>query len=246
MRVMTSSEICKEGLEEFEKIWPQLDALIDEFVEEYKLKSNHRSLTRTRIKKLYIKYRAKVLRSYMAKGTERIDKHKIAACMMKATCVVHPLRFSTRDWFLIRFSPDTIDKNKEYPHTVEEMMIANECLALSIATSIVESYIAAHYKNGDESQPLLHSIHFPEPFPDGDDNYFRDVCVDLYYTRSRQISILTYSDIFFLWEKYSCRYDQCENLADKYREILSESGMSPAEIEKAVDAVRFQTRDITQ
>ena len=36
-RVMTSSEICKEGLEEFEKIWPQLDALIDEFVEEYKL-----------------------------------------------------------------------------------------------------------------------------------------------------------------------------------------------------------------
>lgn len=209
-----------EYKKEFDAMWSVIEILINEFKAEYGLNNKNLRFVKFRTKKLYRKYRTLFLKSYMMFNTVRIDKHKIASCMMKSLYIVKPLKLTFKDWFLVRFKPKSINKNNEYKHTVEEMLLANECLVLSVATSIVESYIVAHYNNNDIVQPLKHRIYFPEPFPEGDNNYLRDVCLALYYNNPRKIDIVTYANIFFLWEKYSCRWVQCENLLEAYKDIL--------------------------
>lgn len=225
--------------DEFDKIWVDVvDKLIDDFISTYKFKKvNHKNFLRFRAKRLYKKYRKVFMNSYMYFNTNKIDKHKVASCLMKTILVIKPLSLSLKDKIKIRFKTD------EYPYNVENILLANEYLSLSVAVSVLQGYIKAHNGKSDAAQPINHKIYFPTPFPVTDKSYLKDVCLDLYYINPHKFNTVTYANILFLLEKYSCRKVQCENLIEKCTQLLKDTGMSPEEVTKEICNVRFKERN---
>lgn len=127
--------------------------------------------------------------SFMINETKNIDRHKIAACMMKAILIAKPFRVNFFD------KAKQVLKNIEVPDMVYLM---NQNIALNVAILILQGYIAS-----DKHKAIKHNIYFPEPFPEDPKDYIRDVCLDLYYTKPHDVNTVTYANVFFLWEKYS-------------------------------------------
>ena len=127
----------------------------------------------------------------MAAGTEHIDRHKIAAVMLKAIMEVYPVRISVRH--ILR-----LWRRKE--PLAEKYIYANETLALYTALSIVENFSAC---TADGTPATAHSpITLPATF--NDSHYDLNTYIDLYFSkRTKQINILTFANVFFLLEKLS-------------------------------------------
>ncbi len=85
--------------------------------------------------------------------------------------------------------------------------------------------------------PLL----FPVPFRNEYEEYIDDVCLDLYYTGARKFNIITYANILFLLEKYTCHRVQSENFENKCKELLRDLGkMNECDIEETIEELRYK------
>lgn len=189
----------------------------------------------------YKRLRKKIIDLYMADDTVNIDRHKIAACVMKSVLLVKPLYiplkskikfiFSKKEYLFEIIKPNdsrkcSIDKIK---NEEKRYIYLNEYLALSIAIHILECYIKANDKN------FHHNIVAPAPFPEPDVDYWLDVCVGLGYSNIRRCSTITYANVFFLLEKYSCRKKRCDNLSEAYKSILQKNISLQKKYEKLLE-----------
>lgn len=111
--------------------------------------------------------------------TDVIDRHKTAACLMCA---------------IVDYSPFTIYKKG---YNCEDLLFANELLAIYSAISILECYT-----------PEL-KIKFPNTIYETRDvdSYIRTLCISLYTCKNSKqwkYSLLSYANILFLLEVWSC------------------------------------------
>ena len=229
--------------DEFDKIWDKVVIpLLNSLSAQYPIQVKRERRLYHKGRRLYHRYRNVFLRSFMYYDTDRIDKHKIASCYMKVILAIRPVHLSLCDWLLIRFNPKKYQDHRF--KDIETIVLMNQYLSLSVATSILNGYIQTLGDDDSHTdQPLTHRIYFPKPFRNGNEEYLRDVCLDLYYTRPGNINTVTYANVFFLLEKYSCRKVQCENLLDFSADMLREEGLDPTQIEEKLKAVRFKSRD---
>lgn len=215
--------------DEFDIIWDKVVCrLTVELSKDYNLKYKNLNNCRRRARKLYRKYKDIFIKSYMYWNTDKIDKHKSAACYMKSLLVIKPIYIP----FLERIKIGLVPSKSKYDfNVIETLLLINEYLAFSVGVTIVDCYIARNYEEDKSKHPLEHCICIPTPFHDGEDEYIKDVCLDLYYTPTRLINIVTYANIFFLLEKYSCRKIQTENLIDELSKSLTKD---------EIDKIRFR------
>lgn len=220
---------------EFEKIWESVvKVLISENSKKLGIKHKNFVLLKFKFKYYYTKYRAFIVKNYMTPDTIRIDRHKISSCIMKATLKVKPLYipvcsrikflFSSPNKHFVDFlSHELSQDEKTTPR--KYYLLFNEYLALGIAISVLESYIESDNRPGR----FKHSIVSPMPFPEPDEDYMLDVCIGLKKTKLKNVDLISYANIFFLWEKYSCRKKQCDNITDVYKKLLKKSGIQDEE-----------------
>lgn len=212
----------------FDTIWEKtVEKTCEIYLEKYGSGNlvNHIAKSKKKARRYYYESSRIFVYSYMRNMTHNIDRHKIASCMVKSILMARPLRVSFFDkvkWF---FTKENID---------DKIYLANQYVAINVAVLILEAYIRSDIK-----KEFKHRIFFPEPFPDGEKNYIKDVCLDLYYTSPRNFNIITYADIFFLWEKYSCRRAQGENLEDKCKELLKGTAKSEEEMEQIINSIKY-------
>lgn len=211
----------------FEKIWASVVVpTCTDFLSQYNLK-NYVSWSKRIAKSCFYDEVNLFVKSYMVKDTKNIDRHKIAACMIKAILVSKPLRVSFIDKVHLFFGKKKFDDDVIY--------LINQYIAINVAVIILEGYIRS-----DDKKIIKHRIYFPEPFPDGEKDYIKDVCLDLYYTKAKKINTVAYSNILFLWEKYSCRRVQCRNLESMCRKFLiKDCGTNNEYLDKRIDDIRF-------
>lgn len=220
----------KNKSNDFEKIWDEVVCpLIKETSNRLNLKQKNLSISRYFIGKIYDKEKNIFMNSYMVSSTNNIDRHKIASCLMKAILKIKPIKIPLNEKLQILFRKNKCGKN---------IFLANEFLSLSVATTIIQSYIKA---DKSESKKFKHPIIFPEPFPKHDDNYILDICLDLYYNNPSRFNTIAYANIFFLLEKYSCRKFQCDNLESEYKSLIIQSqNCSDEEAQKEVKEAKFK------
>ncbi len=145
--------------------------------------------SRNKIFKSYIKIRDNIKKKYMENADSNIDRHKIASIMMVAIEEVYPIKVSKKYIFKLWKSKKELDKRYVY---------ANETLAFFTALSIIENY--KDYGIDGKIEMTRKSITLPETFNESD--YAMNTCIDLYFgKRSKNINILTFSNVFFLLEK---------------------------------------------
>lgn len=227
---------------EFNAIWENsLEKMIKEFSELFGVKYKPLFLLKVMLNYFYNKYKETTVKTYMVWDTINIDRHKIAACIMKSILVIKPLyiplsaklkfTFTKKKYHQIlnhKIPKEKQDKNQSDPFR-KYFLFYNEYLAINVAKMILDSYI----NSGDNSR-FKHQIIVPEPFPETDHDYLRDFCIGLYYSKTKTFNPVTYANVLFLWEKYSCRKVQCDNLEAAYATLLKKDGMSEDEIEVEV------------
>lgn len=248
--------------DEFDKIWVNIVLpLLDKYCRKYGLKCKHRRYIETRVWHSYNNLRDLFIKKYMRYDVKNIDRHKIAACMMKAILNTKPFYIPLNIRFGILFTKNKLNKLFKTPEPYacdnninNYIFYANEYLALSVALSIIDGYIQA-----DSEKDMKHGMILPDPFSDDDPDYLLDVCIDLHFSGHRKINIVTFANVFFLWEKYSCRRTQCENLEEEllaqyichksFNELSEEEKNnvlenSPETIIKRIESIKFQNRDL--
>lgn len=239
------TDIKKNIYEEFSHIWDEiLINLINDNIIKLNVSCTFLSLKKILIKRLYYVYSMIFMKKYMVKETENIDMHKISACIMKSILIVKPLKISLIDRMNLFFNSKI---NDERYKTLKNI---NELLALSTAFSIMNSCIQA--------KKFSHELVFPIPFIIAEDSkfneateeekkeyqkrYIYDICVDLRSTGGFHFNFVTYANVFFLLEKYSCRYKQCENLEKECRRLLLKyNECSERDIENRIEQIKFYT-----
>ncbi|WP_432366521.1 hypothetical protein [Blautia luti] len=149
-------------------------------------------------KKIFQKYniiRDEFKKKYMDDSEVNIDRHKIASVMMAAIEEVYPIKISKKYVFQLWKNKEELDARYVY---------ANETLAFFTALSIIENY--KEYGIDGKIELKRKTIVLPETFNESD--YAMNTCIDLYFSkRSKNINILTFSNVFFLLEKMSILND---------------------------------------
>lgn len=230
---------------EINKIW--IESIRDSIIQvssDLGLKHKSISYLEKRIKKIYHKQKKYFIDSYMSPLSPNIDRHKIAACVMKTIMIVKPIQIPFGAKIKFIFSNKKlyeIISSKLTESDYKYVLLVNEYLALSIATSIIDGFIAI----SDNKKRLKHQICLPDPFPEEDDDYLLDLCICLYYTKGRNISTITFSNIFFLLEKYSCRRIQCNNIENAYKNSILEQNpnIDKEELSKFLENTRLNITD---
>lgn len=233
--------------EEYNKIW---DLIIQESINEHKNDFGLKTKInlKNRIGKQFNQQRDKFIKSFMVTEVCNIDRHKIAACIVKSILIVKPfyiplktklkLIFTNRELYqLLDINPKLIKKS-----CINNLIYyINEYFALSIALSIIDSYISA-----DDEKKIKHKIIIPDPFSDKDPDYLLDFCIDLHYNNIKRINIVTLANIFFLWEKYSCRRTQCDNFEKECKRLLLHYGECTSDnVNAKIDEIRFRIKNDT-
>ncbi len=234
----------REYKSEINKLWDEcILSIIVEMAEDLGLKYKRLSYLERRLKRVYGQLKNHFITTYMSIESPDIDRHKIAACALKAIMMVKPLYIPLRYRFKFIFTkkklyeiinPELTEADYKY------IILANEYLAWSVAASIIDGFI----KISENDKRLKHDILLPDPFPEDDDDYLLDLCICLHYTKSRYISTIMLSNTFFLLEKYSCRKIQCENIEKAYIEDLMkyESEKSEDEHRAYIERIRLNIK----
>lgn len=137
-----------------------------------------------KIYKYYEKKRLEIRRFFMCEETKPMDRHKIGASIMYAT-----------------LKSKVFSVNRMIPSLPEQILMANEYLAVYLALGIIESYKRDELKKDDWL------IKIPEAYHGGEDAYIKLLCKALYCIPSiNHFDIFAYSNILFLLEKYT---DDC-------------------------------------
>ena len=175
--------------ETYDRIWNNIIFPIYENICDNGNNISFNERTKNKIFRRYKKIRDKVKRKYMEDSEANIDRHKIASVMMVAIEEVYPIKISKKYIFKMWKSRQELDRRYIY---------ANETLAFFTALSIIENY--KDYGIDGKIEMARNSIVLPETFNESD--YAMNTCIDLYYgKRSKNINILTFSNVFFLLEK---------------------------------------------
>ncbi len=233
---------------EFEKIWTDtVEQLIIEFSELLGVKHKPLSWLKFILRYHYTRQKKYVKKAYMKKNTINIDRHKVSACIMKSILTAKPLfiplckkiKFLCSSASSLHSIIDSEIKticNEDKLQDIEKYYIyLNEYLAVSVAVSILDGYIMSD----EDEDRFKHHIVMPEPFPKPDEDYLLDVCIGLYYSGVKGFNPITYANVLFLWEKYSCRKTQCDNIIASYTSTLYNQGMSTEEIENFLNNARL-------
>lgn len=137
-----------------------------------------------KIYKYYEKKRLEIRRYFMYVETKPMDRHKIGASIIYAT-----------------LKSRVFSVNRMIPDLPEQILMANEYLAIFLALSIVESYKRDELNNDDWL------IKIPEAYHGGEDAYVKILCKALYCIPSiNYFDIFAYSNVLFLLEKYTDDY----------------------------------------
>lgn len=234
--------------DEFDKIWDiVIKNMIVSFSNKYNVKHKSLNSLRKRIKANYNKQRDYFINSFMDKSVNNIDRHKIASCCIKSILICKPfyVPFSIKRKFLFSnenisdFFDMKLDESNDKISTTDKnnyIFYINEYLSLAVASAIIDGYIYA-----DQNKELKHTIIYPEPFPDEDCDYLLDICIDLHFSGTKKLNIVTFANVFFLLEKYSCRRVQCDNLEKAYFKDYMQ--LHP---EKTKDEVELYIKQIRQ
>ncbi len=116
----------------------------------------------------YINIKETVKKHYMSNKQQNIDRHKIAACLMKAILEVYPLRLSIMHVIKLWHSKK---------HLEEKYIYANETLAFYSGLSILENF-KDYDINGHNSTARV-SIKIPKTY--NESNYLLNTYIDLYF-----------------------------------------------------------------
>lgn len=208
--------------DEYDKIWNKiLLPIILMYSRNYGVKHKPISFLKKIIYNYYNNYRDIFLKRYMTYGVVDIDRHKIAACFLKCILEIKPLYIPLSAKIKIIFSNKEIhqilgvyDNQLSNRDLNNRIYYINEYIALSIAMSIINSYIEK-----DSGKPLKHTLIVPDPFPKNTPDYILDICINLHFCKKKSFDLATLSNLFFLWEKYSCRRVQCENLEKELKSL---------------------------
>lgn len=229
---------------EFDDVWKSIvEGMITEAATLFGIK--HKSLfwVERKLRRRYNAYKDTIVKTFMVMDTVNIDRHKIAACLIKAILVTKPLyipllakiKFIFSDKYFNEILPHEINSNEDESLN-KYFILFNEYLAIDVAVAVLNSYI----NSDDRPGRFKHSIVMPEPFPEPDTDYLRDVCIGLHYSRAKEINPVAYANSLFLWEKYSCRKAQCDNLQMSYESFLSaEAGMTHEQIKATIKKAKF-------
>lgn len=142
-----------------------------------------------RFRKIYVHYQRKrneIKSNYMMPPVKALDRHKVAACMVYAILRSKVIRV-----------------NKQIVHLPNELLMANEYLAVYVGINIVEQY--KRDEIGGESK---YKLFFPITYHEDDEEksaFIDNLCKSLYYLKPKikQMDIFAYSTIFFFIEKYT-------------------------------------------
>lgn len=236
---------------EFERIWDNIiEPLVESASVKFGLKYKKFFYIKPIMRYLYQKYKDIIVKSYMLINTTNIDRHKIASCIMKAILVVKPLYiplnkklkflFSSKDVRYDSILDCEFDENEKRGSLDKYFLFYNEYLALGVAIAIVNSYINSDDKEGR----FKHDIVMPEPFPEPDTDYLLDVCIGLHYTKKSKINTITYANVMFLWEKYSCRRERCNNLKATFENYLKEFYKSDETVKRIINDAEIKILEI--
>lgn len=179
-------------VEDFEDFCSKvIDSYIEELMEYQKpyqciILSN---IAKNNIFKFYQRKRDEIKSSYMEKPAQNekaLDRHKVASCMMYAVLKSKALKI-----------------NRFIPHLPEELLMANEYLAVYVGLNIIEQYRLEDGKRKPENK-LIFPITYHETDSKGSD-FIDNLCKGLYYLRRNinKMDIFAYSAILFFIEKYT-------------------------------------------
>ena len=234
-------DLAVDTADEFDRIWNEtVLPLIKTYSEKYKLAHHRVDSIERRLRFHFYQQRDIFLTSFMREDVYDIDRHKIASCLMKSILRVRPLYIPLIVKLKFTLSKKSLPELLNIPSAHwtpsihNKIYYANEYLALSVAINIIDAYIMA-----DDDKEFKHHIIVPDPFPDQDNDYLLDVCIDLNAHSLRAINIVTFANIYFLLEKYSCRRTQCANLQKECRRLLLKCG------ECTEDSVDQRVKSIT-
>ena len=226
-------------INEINKLWDEcIKSTIIEISQSLGLKHKNLNYLERKIKNVYNDLKRNLIDTYMSVDSPDIDRHKIAACALKAIMIVKAVYIPWKAKLKFIFSKekklyefiDTKFTEKDYKYFI----CANEYVAWSVATSIVDGFILIE----DGKERLRHALLLPNPFPESDDDYLLDLCICLHYTKSRQLSTIMLSNTFFLLEKYSCRKIQCDNLEKAYIDKLLNDPNNDKDLDELKEEVR--------
>ncbi len=226
---------------EFDKLWNCIiQNSIVKFAEQLNIKCKPLFFLKFALKNRYNKYKDSVVKTFMSMDTTNIDRHKIASCILKSILVTKPIYIPIHTKLKFVFSKKELyevlglnPKNEQEKKLARKrLLFLNEYLAINIAIFILESYI-----NSDKRETRFkHEILPPNPFPEADIDYLLDVCIGLHFSNKKYLDPIVFSNVLFLWEKYSCRKKQCDNLESAYKDLLmKDTDKSDEEIKIMVD-----------
>lgn len=236
-----------DATDEFDRIWNEtVLPLIIAYSEKYKLAYHRIDSIERRLRFHFYQQRDLFLKSFMREDVYDIDRHKIASCLMKSILRVRPLYLPLIVRLKFTFSKKSLPELLNIPSAQwtssihNKIYYANEYLALSVAINIIDAYIMA-----DDDKEFKHHIIIPDPFPDQDNDYLLDVCIDLNAHSLKAINIVTFANIYFLLEKYSCRRTQCANLQKECRRLLLKCGECTEEsVDKRVKVITLSQENL--
>ena len=236
--------------DEFMKIWDGIIyPSIMKFSKRFGVKYKPLYLVRSILEYRYNKYKDIVVKTYMHLDTTNIDRHKIAACILKAILATKPLFIPLKaKWKILCTKKSFVeilqgdmnrnihqlserDKKKLGMDFNKQIFFLNEYFAISVVVSILDSYI----NSDNRDNRFKHKIVLPEPFPKADNDYLLDVCIGMHYSKPRNCNPILFANTLFLWEKYSCRKSQCDNLIKSYMNLFESQGKP---VEDAIDIIQ--------
>lgn len=139
--------------------------------------------------KIYVHYQRKrneIKNNYMAPPVKALDRHKVAACMIYAILRSKVIRVNT-----------------QITRLPNELLMANEYLAVYTAINIIEQY-----KRDEMGADSDYKLIFPITYHEEDEEksaFIDNLCKSLYYLRAKikSMDIFAYSAILFFMEKYT-------------------------------------------
>lgn len=141
------------------------------------------------IDKVYIFYQKKrdlLRKNYMAKGTEALDRHKVASCFIYAI-----------------LKAKIIKVNRLIPDLPQKILMANQYLAFYVAMNIIDMYKRDEdikYKDFKLVAPKT----YHEDLRPNINCFIHNTCIGLYHIKDiNNFDIFAYATIMFQMEKYT-------------------------------------------
>ena len=180
--------------ESYDIIWDKLILPeLKQYVKKFEPYIYFSQAAKDEIWKQYVFLNTKLKNQYMQDSSKILDRHKVAACYMVAICNVKPLRFNK----------PSIAKPNNY-------FIANELVAISVATTLVVNFVIAATKNSSaltETQKqeiydkFKDGICFPEKEITNHGEYITNYAMELYLSNIKSdFNLLSIAHELYLLE----------------------------------------------